>query len=42
MTRKIYQIFAYRLKNSNIILESEMRKLNQNKISKQPDRPDAA
>ena len=30
-----------RLKNSNFILESKMAELNQNKNSKQPDRPDA-
>ena len=29
-----------RLKNSNFILESKMVELNQNKNSKQPDRPD--
>ena len=29
-----------RLKNSNFILESKMAELNQNKKSKQPDRPD--
>ena len=29
------------LKNSNFILESRMAELNQNKNSKQPDRPDA-
>ena len=31
----------YRLKNSDFILESRMADLNQNKNSKQPDRPDA-
>ena len=31
----------HRLKNSNFILESKMAELNQNKNSKQPDRPDA-
>ena len=31
----------YRLKNSDFILESKMAELNQNKNSKQPDRPDA-
>ena len=30
-----------RLKNSNFILESKMAELNQNKNSKQLDRPDA-
>ena len=35
------KIFVYRLKNSNFILESKMAELNQNKNSKQPDRPDA-
>ena len=30
-----------RLKNSDFILESKMAELNQNKNSKQPDRPDA-
>ena len=30
-----------RLKNRNFILESKMAELNQNKNSKQPDRPDA-
>ena len=30
-----------RLKNSDFILEIKMAKLNQNKNSKQPDRPDA-
>ena len=34
------KIFVYRLKNSNFILESKMAELNQNKNSKQPDRPD--
>ena len=31
----------HRLKNSNLILESKMAELIQNKNSKQPDRPDA-
>ena len=31
----------HRLKKSDIILESKMAELNQNKNSKQPDRPDA-
>ena len=30
-----------RVKNSYFLLESKMVKLNQNKNSKQPDRPDA-
>ena len=41
MARRIWQIFVHRLKNSDLILESKMGKLNQNKNSKQPDRPDA-
>ena len=32
----------HRLKNSDFILESKMKELNQNKNSKQPDRPDTA
>ena len=31
----------HRLKNSDFILESKMPEINQNKNSKQPDRPDA-
>ena len=31
----------HRLKNSDFILESKMKELNQNQNSKQPDRPDA-
>ena len=31
----------HRLKNSDFILESKMAELNQNKISKQPDRQDS-
>ena len=31
----------HRLKNSNFILEGKMVELNQNKNSKQPDRPGA-
>ena len=31
----------HRLKNSNFILGSKIVELNQNKNSKQPDRPDA-
>ena len=30
----------YRLKNSDFILESKMVELNQNKNSRQPDKPD--
>ena len=41
MTLRIWQIFVHRLRNSYFILESKMRELNQNKNSKQPDRPDA-
>ena len=41
MTWKIWQILVHRLKNSDYILESKMAELNQNKNSKQPDRPDA-
>ena len=40
MTRRIWQIFVYKLKNSNVILESKMAELNQNKDSKQQDQPD--
>ena len=32
---------AERLENSDFILESKMAELNQNKNSKQPDRPDS-
>ena len=39
MTWRICQIFVHMLKNSNIILESKMAELNQNK--NRPDRPDA-
>ena len=31
----------HRLENSDFILESKMAELNQNKNSKQPDRPDS-
>ena len=31
----------HRLKNSDFILESKMAELNQNEISKQPDRQDS-
>ena len=41
MTQRIWQVFVYRLKNSDFILESKMVELNQNKNSKQPDQPDA-
>ena len=41
MTWTIWQIFVHRLKNSDFILESKKAELNQNKNSKQPDRPDA-
>ena len=40
MTWRIWQIFVYRVKNSNFILESKMAELNQNKNSNQPDQPD--
>ena len=40
VTWRTWQIFAYRLKNADFILESKMVKLNQNQNSKQPDRPD--
>ena len=39
ITWRIWQIFVHRLKN--FILGSKMTELNQNKNSKQPDRPDA-
>ena len=39
MTWRICQIFVHRLKNNDFILESKMAELNQNKNSKQPDRP---
>ena len=39
MTWRIWQIFVYRLKNTDFVLESKMAELNQNKNSKQPDRP---
>ena len=41
ITWRIWQIFVHRLKNSDFILESEVTKLNENKNSRQPDRPDA-
>ena len=41
MTWRICQIFVHKLKNSDFVLESEMVELNQNKNSKQSDRPDA-
>ena len=37
---RIWQIFIYRLKNSDFILESKMAEINQNENSKQTDRPD--
>ena len=40
MTWRTWQIFVYRLKNSNFILESKMAEQNKNKNSKQPDRLD--
>ena len=40
ITWRISQIFVYRLKNSDLLLESKMAELNQNQKSKQPDRPD--
>ena len=40
LTWRIWQIFVYRLKNSDFIFESKMAELNQNKNSEQPDRPD--
>ena len=39
MTWRIWQMFIYKLKNSDFILESKMAELNQNKNSKQPDWP---
>ena len=41
MTWRIWKIIVHRLKNSDFILESKIAELNQNKNSKQPDRPDA-
>ena len=43
MTWRIWQIFFRKLKNSDLILESKSTNLvlNQNKNSKQPNRPDA-
>ena len=41
MIWRIWQNFDHRLKSSSSILESKKEKLNQNKISKQPDWPDA-
>ena len=41
MTSRIWQIFVHRLKNIDFVLERKMAELNQNKNSKQPDRPDA-
>ena len=41
MTWRILQTFVHKLKNRDIILENKMAKLNKNKNSKQPDRPNA-
>ena len=41
MDRLVTLGLVERLKNSDFILESKMAELNQNKNSKQPDRPDA-
>ena len=41
MTFRIWEIFVYRLKNSDFILESKMAELNHNKNSKKPGRRDA-
>ena len=41
MTSRIWQIFVHRLKNIDFVLERKMAELNQDKNSKQPDRPDA-
>ena len=38
MTLRVWQIFVYRMKNSDLIWEIKMAELNQNKDSKQPDR----
>ena len=40
MTWRTWQIFVYRLKNSDFILGSKMAEQNKNKNSKQPDRLD--
>ena len=40
ITWRIWQTFVHRLKNSDFILESKIVKLNKNKNSTQPDRPD--
>ena len=40
MIWRIWQIFVYRLKNSDFISESKVAELNQNKNSKQQDQPD--
>ena len=40
MTWRTWQIFAYKLKNTDFILESKMVELNQNQNSKQPNQPD--
>ena len=41
LTWRIWQIFVDRLKNSDFIVESKKKELNQNQNSKQTDRPDA-
>ena len=41
MTWRILQISVHKLKNRDFILESKMAELNENKNSKQLDRPDA-
>ena len=40
MTWRVWENFVYRLKNSDFVLESKIAVLNQNKNSKQLDRPD--
>ena len=40
MTRRTWEIFVHRLKNSHFTLESKMAGQNQKKISKQLDPPD--
>ena len=39
MTWRISQIFVYKLKNKDFVLESKMAELNKNKNLKQPDQP---
>ena len=41
LTRRIWQIFVHKLRNSDFILESKIAELNKNKNLKQPDWPDA-